>query len=167
MLQSLNPDIISLNETHLVAEDVVELSGYSWFGNNRKRHIKAPKGSSGVGFLVRSELFEHFKIKVMDKFVDDIIGVHFEHRNTSYNFVVFSCYLSPEGSVRGRDCEVFFAHLLTQMYSLEVDAIYICGDFNCRIADKADCIEGLDNIPPRVALDLVCNSHGDSFLDLN
>lgn len=90
MLQSLNPDIISLNETHLVAEDVVELSGYSWFGNNRKRHIKAPKGSGGVGFLVRSELFEHFKIKVMDKFVDDIIGVHFEHRNTSYNFVVIT-----------------------------------------------------------------------------
>ena len=66
-----------------MADDVVELSGYSWFGNNRKRHIKAPKGSGGVGFLVRSELFEHFKIKVMDKFVDDIIGVHFEHRNTA------------------------------------------------------------------------------------
>lgn len=60
---------------------------------------------------------------------------------------------------------MFFAHLVTQMYNLEVDAIYICGDFNCRIADKADGIEGLDNIPPRVALYLVCNSHGDSFLD--
>lgn len=67
MLQSLNPDIISLNETHLVTDEVAELSGYSWFGNNRKRHIHAPKGSGGVGLLVRTGLFQHFKISVVDK----------------------------------------------------------------------------------------------------
>ena len=103
LLQSLNPDIISLNDVHLSGDEVIELTGYFWFGNNRNRHIRAPKGSGGVGLLVKNELFEHFKIKIVDKSMDGIIGVLFDNRHLPYSFVVFSCYLSPEGSVRGRD----------------------------------------------------------------
>lgn len=42
LLQSLDPDI-SLNETHLSGDDIIELSGYLWFGNNRNKHIRGCK----------------------------------------------------------------------------------------------------------------------------
>ena len=38
------------------------------------------------------------------------------------------------------------------MYSLDVDAIYVCGDLNSRIADREDSIENVDIIPERVAI---------------
>lgn len=79
LLRSLNPDIISLNETHLSGDSVIEIAGYSWFGNNRNRHLRAPKGTGGVGVLVKNERFEHFKIEVVDKSMEGIIGVRFEH----------------------------------------------------------------------------------------
>ncbi|KAK7913157.1 hypothetical protein WMY93_013368 [Mugilogobius chulae] len=53
------------------AAAAVELSGYRWLGNNRKRHILAPKGSGGVGLLVKDELVEQFEVNVVDKSVDD------------------------------------------------------------------------------------------------
>ena len=68
---------------------------------------------------------------------------------------------SPVESLRN----TFLSCLLTQVYSLDTDTIYICGDFNSRISDKKDCIGDLDNIPPRVALDRSLNSQGESFLE--
>lgn len=73
--------------------------------------------------------------------------------------------MSPEGSARGRDCDNFFSHLLTQVYPFEVDAIYICGDFNNRIANKEDYIGDIDSVPPRTALDFSSNGHGELLLD--
>ncbi len=35
ILQSLDADIISLNETHLWGEGIIDIEGYMWFGNNR------------------------------------------------------------------------------------------------------------------------------------
>ena len=92
----------SVREKVAVLRGKHELTDYTWFGNNRNKHIRAPQGSGGVGLLVKNELFECYKINV-DKSVDGIIGVRFEHRELQYSFVIFSCYLSPERSVRGRD----------------------------------------------------------------
>lgn len=47
LLRSQNADIISLNETHLSGDGVIELTDYMWFANNRNKHICAPKGSGG------------------------------------------------------------------------------------------------------------------------
>ena len=68
---------------------MIEITGYSWFGNNRNRHVRAPKGSGGVGLLVKNELFEHFKIEAVDKSMEGIIGVRFEHRDLQSSFVIF------------------------------------------------------------------------------
>lgn len=165
LLQSLNPDIISLNETHLRRDDKIDFEGYSWFGHNRMLHKRAKKASGGVGILVKNYLLDYFRIQVVDKSMDDIIGVRLEHRELQYSLVIFSCYLPPEGSTRGRDSVTFFTHLLAQVYSLEADVIYLCGDFNSRISNKDDCIGDIDNVPPRVAIDLSMNSHGESLLE--
>lgn len=73
LLQSLDPDFISLNETHLKNADSIALEGYTWFGQNRNMHIKAPKASSGVGIFVKDQIFQYFKVTVADKAVDGIL----------------------------------------------------------------------------------------------
>ena len=128
-------------------------------------HKRAKKASGGVGILVTNYLLGYFRIQLVDKSMDNIVGVHLEHRKLQYILVIFSCYLPPEGSTRGRDSVTFFTHLLAQVYSLEADAIYLCGDFNSRISNKDDCIGDIDNVPPRVAIDLSMNSHGESVLE--
>ena len=167
LLQTLNPDIISLNETHLSRDDQTDSPGYSWFANNRKLHVRAKKASGGVGILIKNYLLEHFRINVMDKTMDDIIGIRLEHRELQYRLFIFSCYLPPEGSTRGRDSVTFFSHLLAQVYSLDADVIYLCGDFNSHISEKDDCLSDVDDVPSRVAIYLSINSHGESLLEFH
>ena len=51
MLNHLDLDIIGIAETHLLSGQVIEIDGYSWFGNNRNDiHIRAKKGSGVLGF---------------------------------------------------------------------------------------------------------------------
>ena len=164
ILRSLAPDFISLNETHL-SSPVIFFEGYTWFGHNRNIHVKAPRASGGVGIFVKNTVFEHFKVVIVDKSIDGVIGLRFEHHFTKYAFVIFSCYLPPEGSSRGRDSVSFFNHLLAQLYSINYAAVYLCGDLNCRISDKDDCISDIDGLVPRIALDAVMNNHGESLLD--
>ena len=63
ILQSLDADIISVNETHLRGEGTIDIEGYIWFGNNRITHVRAPRASGGVGILVKSWLFAKYKKK--------------------------------------------------------------------------------------------------------
>ncbi len=73
LVQSLNPDIISLNETHLPGDEQVDFPGYTWFGNNRKQHVRARKASDGMGVLVKNYLLEQFRINVTDRTMDGIL----------------------------------------------------------------------------------------------
>ena len=50
------------------------------------------------------------------------------------------------------------------IYTVNVDATYICGDLNCRIADMKDYIEE-DDIPSRSAVDTGVNKHGQTFIE--
>lgn len=95
-----NPDVISLNETHLKHNDVIHLQGYIWFGHNRMKHFKAVKGSGGVGFLVKNELFEFYEVNVKDTSLEGILGLQFKNRFSGYCFAIFTCYLPPEESTR-------------------------------------------------------------------
>ena len=48
IIRNINPDIACINETHLKDLDIIELTGYTWFGFNRPaRHVNAPKASGG------------------------------------------------------------------------------------------------------------------------
>ncbi len=94
VLRSMNLDIVSLNETHLQGETVIELDGYVWFGLNRKTHIKAHRASGGVGLLVRSSLFQDYNIEIVEK-ADGIVGLLLQQKFSGYCFVIFSSYLPP------------------------------------------------------------------------
>ena len=58
----------------------------------------------------------------------------------------------------------FFNHLLTQMYSVDANVVFLCGDLNARISNKPDCLD-IDMVSPRIALDATLNSHGESLLE--
>lgn len=81
--------------------------------------------------MVKNEIFRSYRVSLIDKSIDGIIGVQFKHLVSEYCFIIFSCYLPPEGSVRA---DWLYNHLLVQIYNLlEADAIYVCGDLNSRI----------------------------------
>lgn len=111
-------------------------------------------------------MFEAFDIKVVDKTVDGILAVQFTHKETERDFVVFSCYLPPENSTRGRDASSFFAHLLSQVYlHSECDSLYITGVFNARIGTLSDILDECDFIRGRQVIDRRVNQHGHDFLE--
>jgi len=132
---ALDSDIISLSETHLGEQNGIYINGYTWFGFNRVNiHRNAPKPSGGVGLLVKHWIITEYDINVVDKSYDGILVVQLIHKQNNYDFTVFSCYLPPENSTRGRDAQGFFSHLLAQIYiNSESDTIIIAADFNSRV----------------------------------
>ena len=139
ILEHLNSDIISVNETHLKSSETLTLEGYQYFKHNRQEtHRDAPKGSGRVGLFIKSELFKDFNISVVDNIYDGILGIYLTLKQSEYNIIVFSVYLSPKNSPWGRNGSEFYAYLLGQIYLLSnADALIICGDLNSRIGEKS------------------------------
>ena len=167
ILEHLNFDIISVNETHLKSSDTLTLERYQFLKHNRQEtHRDAPKGSGGVGLFIKSEFLNDLYISVVDNTYDGILGISLIHKQSEYNIIVFTVYLSPENSPWGRNGSEFYAHLHGQIYLLSnADALIICGDLNSRIGDKSDLVNVTDNIRPRNSIDNVVNQRGLTFID--
>ena len=167
IINATGADVISICETHLAGSDTIQLEGYSWLGFNRTDiHRNAPKASGGVGILVKQCISENFNIEIVDKIFEGIIAVKFTNKATDSDFLVFSCYLPPENSTRGRDAQTFYSHLLTLVYlHCYCDKMFILGDFNARIGNLSDVIFDCDDIPRRVNIDTSVNKHGHDFIE--
>lgn len=154
-MRAIDADITSICETHLPGNSVIEIDNYNWIGFNRPEiHRNAPKASGGVGLLIKAWVCDIYDISVEDKSYDGILAVKFTHKDTERDFVVFSCYLPPENSTRGRDSSSLFTHLLSQVYlHSDSDSLYIMADFNARIGSLSDIIEECDTIKERTVLD--------------
>ena len=71
------------------------------------------------------------------------------------------CYLPPEGSSRYKNVDEYFDSLSTKVYQYQnMGQYYISGDFNRRLGDLVDYIEGVDDVVPRDVLDFSENAHG-------
>ena len=136
------------------------------YRNRRDIHRDAPKSSGGVGILVKQWVCDTYNISLIGKTVDGILGVKFVHKETDSDVVVFSCYLPPENSTRGRDAQTFFAHLLAQMYlQCDCDNTIILEDFNAHIGPMSDTVYDCDSIPERTIIDKSINQHGHEFIE--
>jgi hypothetical protein len=169
ILMKLKPEIISISETFKRNNDLIELDGYTWKGFNRTAlHKRAKRGSGGIGLFIKNNLFDNWDVNVINKSYDGIMVTQLSHKHSGYIIVIVSCYLPPEGTIWGRNGATFYEHLLQQMYvHSNADAIYICGDFNSRIADKDDFVPGIDNVLHRTAVDVHSNvnKHGECLLE--
>ncbi|WAR27263.1 hypothetical protein MAR_012967, partial [Mya arenaria] len=104
--------------------------------------------------------------EIVDKQFDGILALKLVHNDTETEFLIFSCYLPPEHSTRGRDAQSFFAHLLSLVYMYgDCDYMYIVGDFNSRIGTLSDVLDQCDVIPIRIPLDKSVNQHGHDFIE--
>lgn len=163
----MNSDIYCLVETHLKTEDNIECQGYTSFHFHRHSiHRNAPKASGGVAVLVRDLLLTDFKVRIIDKEIDGILGIEFVNKHSDFSFVIYCCYLSPDNSVWGRDPTSFFSHLITQLYvTQDHDLVFLCGDLNGRVGKMHDTVNEIDNVCQRKVLDTVKGGHGEAIID--
>ena len=80
----------------------------------------------------------------------------------SYQFIVVSCYLSPENSTWGRDSELFYSHLVQFIYGVDVSDIIICGHLNSRIGYLSDIINDFDQLTEQLVKGKHIDQHGRS-----
>ena len=152
--------MIYFSETHLINDQVLDVDGFTWFGNNRKGlHKRAKKGSGGVGFLVKNEILNVYNVTVQDDMTDGILWLKFESRNSKETFFSCVCYLPPADSTRSIDANEFFDQLICQIHQYCKSSMFsICGDFNARCADFQDFIAGVDIIPERQVIDFTAKT---------
>ena len=112
----MDPDIVCLQEIHLKGNNVINFGNYKWFGLNRPLQKKTLKrGSGGIGILVKDHIFEIFNVTVIKRNTDSILGVKFVSVTSEYSFVLFCCYLPPDGSLYSNP-DSFYSELICSIY---------------------------------------------------
>ena len=163
-LNSCDLDIIGIAETHLYNNQNIELDGYVWFGQNRKKHIKAKKGSGGIGFLIKRNLLSSYNVEVVDSDTEGILWLCFNSKCNDDIFYSCVCYVPPSDSTRAIDLNEFYDALMYQVHSVCKDKFFfICGDFNARCGNLEDYIPGVDNLPERDVIDYCINKEGETL----
>ena len=168
IINEINADIFSLNETHLGGSQIINVEGYSWKGFNRTCvHKDAPKASGGVGFLIKDKILQEYSFEIIDKSFDGILCVKLTSKSTDYSLLLLTCYLPPENSVWGRSSKEFLSHVFSNIYiNNECDSVFVCGDFNARIGPLDDLTDFDDvNSIKRHVIDKTINQHGHSFIE--
>ncbi|CAC5413581.1 unnamed protein product [Mytilus coruscus] len=161
-----NLHILGLAETHLVDQSVVDIEGYTWFGHNRKHiHVRARTGSRGVGVLVRNDVLVNYNVDKVSDSVDGILWIRFSKKNNpDSSFYTCVVYLPPENSARSVNIYEFLDSLSSDIYTIPNGSpFYLFGDWNSRVSDMPDFIEGIDILPERNVVDFTNNSYGDIF----
>ena len=166
-LEFCDLDVIGIAETHLKDSQTLLVPGYSWFNHQRKEiHRKAWSGSGGVGFLVKTSLFDMFDVTVLDKDVDGILWLKFSARHATYTFCTCVCYLPPQRSSRSVPVDDFYGDLISQVHRFQnLGSFFICGDLNGRLGDREDFIAGVDEVSERDVIDFTANGYGDALLE--
>lgn len=142
------------------------MNNYIWLGNNRKQiHVRAKTGSGGVGILIKKEILNMLKVTIENDSEDGILWVKFtDIENSSNMFYVCVVYLPPEFSARSVNAHNFFDVLMEQIYSIpKGNSFYLCGDFNSRLGNYTDFIQGIDQLSERNITDFTTNSYGEIF----
>ena len=147
----------------MLNDQILSLDGFTWFGNNRKGlHRKAKKGSGGIRFLIKNDIFRAYDVTVQDDSTKGILWFKFRSQKSSDSFFTCVCYLPPTDSSRNIDANEFFDQHICQIHQYCKTSMFsMCGDFNARCADSQDFIAGVDNIPERQVIDFTANKHGE------
>ena len=159
-------DIIGIAETHLHDKQNLDLPGYTWYGQNREKHVKAKKGSGGIGFFVKNYLTNNYTVEALDSEHEGILWLKFNAPQNEKSFNCCVCYVPPSDSTRSLDLTEFYDTLMCQVHVYCKDKdFFICGDFNGRLGELEDFIPGVDSIPERSVVDFHINSEGERLCE--
>ena len=104
MMNHLDLDLVGIAETYLLGDRELEIDEYAWFGSNRKNiHIKAKKGSGGVGFLIRNNIMEHYNVMVEADTKEGILWLKFISKLNKAELHTCVYHLPPIESSRNFD----------------------------------------------------------------
>lgn len=170
LLVGFNFDVFCISETHLTSNCDLQVDGYTWFGRNRKnKHVKARKGSGGVGAFIKTDILKDYDIKPAVTDMDGIMWLEFSPKNVSGECTGFSICVAYCPPVNSPHCtsNLFFEELYNLICEKQLHGPFIIGgDLNARIGYDADYIEGTDPVPPRISEDDKTNSLGEAFMDM-
>ncbi len=113
-IQELDFDILGLAETHLVNDQGIQIPHYTWYGQNRAKHVRARMGSGGVGFLVHNRLLNDYNVTVLDTETEGILWLLFSDKHVDFSFSTCVAYLPPANSPHSHP-DMFFESLLAQV----------------------------------------------------
>jgi len=112
MIEHSNADFICINETHLKANDYIEVAGYNWIGFNRPvQHMRLNRSFGGIGLLYKISIANEFHVEIKDKSIDGFLSVLFKHNLSEFKMIVGACYLPPENGRWGNNSTEYFAHI--------------------------------------------------------
>lgn len=145
----------------------MKLKGYRWYGHNRNKiHVRAKRGSGGVGFFIKEEVCSDYDIMRLDDSYEGILWLKLTAKFGNQELLCCVCYLPPIESTRDIDCNDFLDTLTSQIHMYCKDSqFYLCGDFNARVSNLDDYIQGIDNIKDRNVVDYKCNKYGELLCD--
>ena len=67
----------------------INCDGYSFYPHNRiSKHRNAPKASGGIAILITDMLYDKYKIEVIDKEIDGLMGIQLTDINTEFKLVL-------------------------------------------------------------------------------
>lgn len=145
----------------------MKLKGYRWYGHNRNKiHVRAKRGSGGVGFFIKEEVCSDYDIMRLDDSYEGILWLKLTAKFGNQELLCCVCYLPPIESTRDIDCNDFLDTLTSQIHMYcKGSQFYLCGDFNARVSNLDDYIQGIDNIKDRNVVDYKCNKYGELLCD--
>ena len=142
------------------------LPEYTWYGQNREKYVKAKKGSGGIGFFVKNDLAEKYKVQVLDSEHEGILWLKFYAPENEKSFNCCVCYVPPSDSTRSLKLTEFYDSLMCQIHTYCKDNnFFICGDFNSRLGDLEDFISGIYDVPERNIVGFHVNNEGERLCE--
>ena len=99
-------------ETKLKNEDNIELTGFTWYGRNRKSQLKTARcGSGGLGVFIKNVLLKDWEVKEIDSNLDGLYVICLVSKLSDCRMILCPCYLAPERSTWGMEADRYFNHL--------------------------------------------------------
>ena len=165
VLGKYDADLICVNEMHLRIGEEIIMPGYRFVSHPRtQKEVLGFKPHGGVGILVKDKLHNQYKISMVYKDYEGILGLRLVHREHSRIMHIYSTYLPPENSKYGRDSNSFFYELLTELYKYNDVDEFIMVDLNAHNGDHTETCY-TDTIPTRIPLEKVKNNHSNAFIE--
>ena len=129
ILETTQPHIVGLKETHKNVDSNLNINGYIWIGRERKQ-----KQGGGIGLLIRKEMKNHISIHKIGEEDSEILWIQYRQKNIK-DLYIGIYYGKQESRTPKEDNEKEMSSLETDILQIKEEdgEIILMGDFNIKI----------------------------------